>query len=382
MKKLHFILPAVGIMLMASTAMAQNNLVPNGSFDNVSGRVKRAGSISMAEPWYSPTDVQADLFSKSAKGDFSAPENMYGREVPEDGDNYAGFVAWSYRDASPRSYLTVELDKPLTEGKIYCVKFMVSLSDISKYAVNNIGAYLSTKKVTVKDLNNNSIEPQVMHSANKIYDDQYYWQTICQTFKSSGKEKYLTIGNFAAQDLVKTKKLRRPKGFTTPQIGNSYYYIENVSIINMAEVDGDCACGADAEDEADMNVVYNQNVSDEMDIDDKGMLELQKIFFESNSSKLDATPSEAMGKAVKVLKANPSMKVEIMGHADAIEQAKDKGDLSMARAEAVKTFLVENGVAASQLTVKGYKDQQPATEDGSTQGLAQNRRVTFKVMSP
>lgn len=382
MKKLHFSLSAGLLMLLATTVVAQNNLVPNGSFDNVSGRIKRAGSIQMAEPWYSPTDVQADIFSKNAKGDFGAPVNMYGREVPEEGDNYAGFVAWSYRDAAPRSYLTVELDKPLTEGKIYCVKFLVSMSDISKYAVNNIGAYLSTKKVTLKDLNNNAIKPQVMHSGNKIYDDQYYWQTICQTFKSNGKEKYLTIGNFAAQDLVKTKKMRRPKGFTTPQINNSYYFVENVSVLNMAEVEGECACGADADGEAAMNVVYTQNVSEEMDIDDKGLLELQKIFFESNSSKLDETPSEAMGKVVKILTANAGMKVEIMGHTDPIEQAKDKGELSQSRAEVVKAFLIANGVSASQLTVKGYTDQQPATDDGSSQGLAQNRRVTFKVTSP
>ena len=365
--------------LSGSELLAQNDLVPNGSFET-KAKIKREGMIEYAEPWYSPTDVPADIYSKAGKDDFATPENRYGRETPEDGDCYAGIVAYSHRDAQPRTYLTVQLKKPLVAGKTYCVKMNVSLSDISKYASNGLGIYLSPKKIQTKHIVSNTIQPQVKHSKDKIMDDQYVWEPICQIYRATGGEKYMAIGNFLPTASTKVKKMKRPSGFTTPQKSNAYYFIENVSIINMVELEPeDCQC--EPEDEQ-MAVSYNQNVSTEIELEDDKLLELKKVFFEKEEIELEESDNATLNAVADLLKKNPAFRVQIQGHTDAVEQLTIKegdDDMSALRAAAVKKFLVTQGVPAGQLSTKAFQDSSPATDDQSTSGLAQNRRVQFVI---
>jgi len=86
------------------------NLVPNSSFENVVGKMKGLGSIESAEGWMSPTGVRADIFVPSKKLlAINVPENDMGKEDAKDGENYAGLVAYSFGDKSPRSYIMTKL---------------------------------------------------------------------------------------------------------------------------------------------------------------------------------------------------------------------------------------------------------------------------------
>ena len=86
-----------------------------------------------------------DLFSKKKESPIGVPLNLYGKEHAKDGDNYAGIVAYSYNNKQPRTYLQSKLMKPLTGGIDYCVKFHLSLSDLSKYAIDNSHPEIRTK---------------------------------------------------------------------------------------------------------------------------------------------------------------------------------------------------------------------------------------------
>jgi outer membrane protein OmpA-like peptidoglycan-associated protein len=52
--------------------------------------------------------------------------------------------------------------------------------------------------------------------------------------------------------------------------------------------------------------------------------------------------------------------------------------LSLARAESVKAFLVENGVTAERMEVQGYASTQPVASNRTASGRAQNRRVELR----
>jgi outer membrane protein OmpA-like peptidoglycan-associated protein len=52
--------------------------------------------------------------------------------------------------------------------------------------------------------------------------------------------------------------------------------------------------------------------------------------------------------------------------------------LSLARAESVKAFLVENGVTGDRMEVQGYASTQPVATNKTASGRAENRRVELR----
>jgi OOP family OmpA-OmpF porin len=71
--------------------------------------------------------------------------------------------------------------------------------------------------------------------------------------------------------------------------------------------------------------------------------------------------------------------VEIQGYTDATGAVAYSMKLSQARADAVRSYLVEKGVRESSLTARGFGPDNPIATNGTATGGAQNRRVTFSV---
>src|SRR5690606_21385660 len=142
----------------------------------------------------------------------------------------------------PRSYIQTKLTKSLIAGKSYCVKFHVSLADLSKYANNGIGVHFSTGKIKQADIAEGTIVPQVTKPGNPIINEMGTWAPVCTEYLADGTEKYLTIGNFAKQEEVLTEKMKRPREFTQPQIRGAYYYIDEISVVAVAHLSSPCMC--------------------------------------------------------------------------------------------------------------------------------------------
>ncbi|TSD63044.1 OmpA family protein [Inquilinus sp. KBS0705] len=70
--------------------------------------------------------------------------------------------------------------------------------------------------------------------------------------------------------------------------------------------------------------------------------------------------------------------VEIDGYASSEGTAAHNLSLSKDRANSVKTYLVNSGVAASKLKVKGYGETNPIADNSTEEGRIANRRVSFK----
>ncbi len=70
--------------------------------------------------------------------------------------------------------------------------------------------------------------------------------------------------------------------------------------------------------------------------------------------------------------------VEIGGYASSEGTAAHNLQLSKDRANSVKTYLVNSGVAASKLRVKGYGETNPIADNSTEEGRVLNRRVSFK----
>ena len=66
----------------------------------------------------------------------------------------------------------------------------------------------------------------------------------------------------------------------------------------------------------------------------------------------------------------PSLHIRIEGHTDDRGRDDKNMALSQARAEAVRQYLIEHGVAANRLTAKGFGETKPAADNGTRAGRA------------
>jgi len=71
--------------------------------------------------------------------------------------------------------------------------------------------------------------------------------------------------------------------------------------------------------------------------------------------------------------------VRIEGHTDNVGKRKENLKLSQQRADAVKEYLVREGVEAAQLSAVGYGPKRPIASNATRAGRTLNRRVEFRI---
>ena len=102
---------------------------------------------------------------------------------------------------------------------------------------------------------------------------------------------------------------------------------------------------------------------------------LEGVGFESNSDALTATSKVVLDEVVGVLQADPDIRVAIHAHTDS--QGSDAYNLwlSKRRAQSVKQYLVDHGIAVDRLHSEGFGESRPIATNDTPQGRAANRRV-------
>jgi outer membrane protein OmpA-like peptidoglycan-associated protein len=80
---------------------------------------------------------------------------------------------------------------------------------------------------------------------------------------------------------------------------------------------------------------------------------------------------------LSLLRDDSMLKFSIEGHTDNQGGNGINQPLSEQRANAVKTWLVNQGVSAGRLVTKGWGDTRPIDANDTLEGRANNRRVEF-----
>lgn len=111
----------------------------------------------------------------------------------------------------------------------------------------------------------------------------------------------------------------------------------------------------------------------------KTQIELPLVTFDHNSDRLQPQAFATLDQAVRTLRMNPELRVEVAGHTDGRGSQVYNLRLSERRAEAVRRYLVEQGVP-NVLTVRGYGESEPIADDGTEAGREQNRRVVLQIL--
>jgi peptidoglycan-associated lipoprotein len=108
---------------------------------------------------------------------------------------------------------------------------------------------------------------------------------------------------------------------------------------------------------------------------------LKEIYFDFDSSVVRSDSREPLKLNSDWLKANPSARVEIEGHAD--ERGTNEYNLALGakRAQSAKDYLVTLGVTAERLSTISYGEELAVCKEPTEQCWQRNRRARFVIIT-
>ena len=113
----------------------------------------------------------------------------------------------------------------------------------------------------------------------------------------------------------------------------------------------------------------------------KEIVILQPVHFESNRAVIRSQSYPILNSVADLLKQNQTiLKVRIEGHTDNEGPDRLNLRLSQERAEAVKNYLVRQGISGNRLQARGWGEKHPQVPNNSAFNKSKNRRVEFHVV--
>ncbi len=110
------------------------------------------------------------------------------------------------------------------------------------------------------------------------------------------------------------------------------------------------------------------------------LIVLRNVFFDTDKDVLKPTSYNELNRIAKFLDKHRGLVVELGGHTDNTGSADYNIDLSLRRAAAVQTYLVQKGIDTSRLKVKGYGPDKPIADNQTEAGKALNRRTELLIL--
>ncbi|MBI2259955.1 MAG: T9SS type A sorting domain-containing protein [Flavobacteriia bacterium] len=207
------------------------NLILNGSFENYDEcPYVSSGAINKCIGWKNTYIYLTPDYFHSCSNNMP---NMGGFrfQYPYEGNAFVGIYNFKNEHLNAqtdnvREYITTELISSLEIGNCYLLTMYVNLSNNSFFCSNNIGCYLSDDTLGFNNLTLYNFKPQLNY--NKFICDTLNWIKICGIFKSIENEKYLTIGNFYNDSLIRVINFNESELF---QMKASYFHIDDISLI-------------------------------------------------------------------------------------------------------------------------------------------------------
>lgn len=103
------------------------------------------------------------------------------------------------------------------------------------------------------------------------------------------------------------------------------------------------------------------------------------LVFPVGVSAIQGDGARTLDEIAELLKLRPDVSLRIEGHTDNTGPDQLNRTLSQERADAVRNYLIQRGVAGSRLEARGYGPSRPAATNDTPEGRSRNRRVEFIV---
>jgi len=110
------------------------------------------------------------------------------------------------------------------------------------------------------------------------------------------------------------------------------------------------------------------------------ILTLEPVMFALNSARILPESFDMLDEIATVLMAHPEIeKLSIDGHTDSQGSDERNQILSEERAQSVREYLIQQGVALERLDAQGFGESQPIADNATAEGRSKNRRVEFRM---
>jgi hypothetical protein len=232
------------IICCTTTLQAQQNLVPNPSFEEYLECPISSGQLWSVPPWEKFGTGGVNFYHECGTSCCGIPENDLGGGQARTGEAYISIATVYNNHAmaplfSESQFLGTTLTEPLVVGKRYRATFFLMLVDSARFAGKNVGAHFSIGRPVDVNWDANveaahllSLTPQVRYEEEDFLSDKNSWMSISGSFTANGGEDYITIGNF--DGYANSDTLNLNDGGVYPSIGyweGAYYVIDDVSVI-------------------------------------------------------------------------------------------------------------------------------------------------------
>lgn len=103
------------------------------------------------------------------------------------------------------------------------------------------------------------------------------------------------------------------------------------------------------------------------------------VLFEYDKAELKPGARRNLEPLMTFLQEHPERSLIIEGYTDSTGSDAYNQDLSFRRAEAVRDFLIDNGISSDRIVARGYGESYPVTTNSTEAGRQQNRRVEIVI---
>jgi OOP family OmpA-OmpF porin len=105
------------------------------------------------------------------------------------------------------------------------------------------------------------------------------------------------------------------------------------------------------------------------------------LTFRTDSADIDPTSARVLDELAQVLATSPTARIRVDGHTDNTGTRETNQQLSQARAESTRAYLVSKGIAGDRIESAGYGQDRPISSNDQPSGRADNRRTEVVLLS-
>jgi outer membrane protein OmpA-like peptidoglycan-associated protein len=109
-----------------------------------------------------------------------------------------------------------------------------------------------------------------------------------------------------------------------------------------------------------------------------GLVRLEGVKFDHDKSELGPNAGSILDETVTALQRCPEKRVRLDAYTDSAGSDAYNQALSQRRADSVRAYLVQHGVAAARIDARGLGESNPVASNDTAEGRAQNRRVELQ----
>lgn len=325
------------------------------------------------------------------------------KKEASDGRTFLGMVA---RDNETYEAISQRLQKKLQQDQCYTFNIDLCHSDIyySPYPVN-AKSKSYTKPIVLRIYGGDSYcsKRELLAESDAISNTD--WQTFTFEFKPTFDFKYLTLiayyktptllpynGNLLLDNagaIVPVLCPEEEQAIAEAKLKEEQLKEEKIKEEQEKKEEAEriAAAKKEAQENKEKKTVKEEQpvMTINTDFDRKTIkkgqvISIKNLYFEANQSRISDKSYESLNELVAFLKANSGLKIEVGGHTNGLPKHAWCDSLSTLRAEAVASYLFEEGVQKEQVEAKGYGKRNPIASNKTKAGRIKNQRVEIKVL--